>query len=155
MKLKDQIFFMEVAKLAALRSHAIRLQVGGVVCDARGDMVAFAYNGTVHGMDNCCEDVLTDSEGNPLIDTHGNSYLVTKPDTIHCEPNLIAHAARRGISIAGGSVFITHSPCQPCAALMLQAGIRDVYFGDEHRSFPDTLAKYGRMFNRLEKFTNV
>ena len=147
MKLKDKQFYMEVAKLAALRSYAVRLQVGAVACDARGDMVAFSYNGTVHGMDNCCEDELEGLDGKP--------YLVTKPDTIHAEPNLIAHCARRGISIAGGTVFLTHSPCMPCAALMIQSGVREVYFLEEHRSYPDTWQKYGRMFYRLEKFTDV
>ena len=144
MRLKDQKFFIEVAKLAALQSSAIRLQVGAVVCDTRGDMVAYAYNGTVRGMDNCCEDEFHNEDG--------GSYLVTKPDTIHAEPNLIAHAARRGISIDGGTVFLTHSPCMPCAALMIQAGIKEVYFLEEHRSYPETWLKYGRMFRRLEKW---
>jgi hypothetical protein len=35
---------------------------------------------------------------------------------------------------------------------MVQSGIKEVYFLEEHRSFVDTSAKYGRMFNRLEKF---
>lgn len=143
-KLKDQKFYMEVAKLAAARSSAVRLQVGAVACDAGGDMVAFAYNGTVHGMDNCCEDEISTTNG---------IELVTKSDTIHAEPNLIAHCARRGISIAGGTVFLTHSPCMPCAALMVQSGIKEVYFLEEHRSFPDTRLKYRSMFSRLEKFT--
>ena len=83
----------------------------------------------------------------------GGSYLVTKPDTIHAEPNLIAHAARRGISIDGGTVFLTHSPCMPCAALMIQAGIKEVYFLEEHRSYQETQAKYSNLFRKLEKWT--
>lgn len=145
MKLKDKVFCMDVAKLAALRSHAIRLKVGAVACDSNGDIVAYAYNGTVHGMDNCCEDEICDKDG--------GSYLITKSDTIHAEPNLIAHCARRGISIKGGTVFLTHSPCMSCAALMLQSGIKEVYFLEEHRSYEETRAKYGNMFQVLEKFT--
>ena len=145
MRLKDQKFFIQVAKLAALQSSAVRLQVGAVVCDHRGDMVAYAYNGTVRGMDNCCEDEFHNEDG--------GSYLVTKPDTIHAEPNLIAHAARRGVSIDGGTVFLTHSPCMSCAALMIQAGIQEVYFLEEHRSYLETQAKYSNMFRKLEKWT--
>ena len=132
---------MEVAKLAALRSSAVRLKVGAVACDAEGDMIAFAYNGTVRGMDNCCE-----FEAGPEDDR----YLVTKPDTIHAEPNLVAHCARRGISLKGGTVFVTHSPCMPCAALMIQAGVAEVYFDDIHpRSYEDTKKKYAGMFTKF------
>lgn len=145
MRLKDQMFFMNVAKLAALQSSAVRLKVGAVACDHRGDMVAYAYNGTVRGMDNCCEFEYHNEDG--------GTYLVTKSDTIHAEPNLIAHAARRGISIDGGTVFLTHSPCMSCAALMIQAGIQEVYFIDEHRSYEETQAKYANMFRKLEKWT--
>jgi deoxycytidylate deaminase len=116
-----------------------------ILCDAEGDMIAFAYNGTVRGMDNCCEDEIHNEDG--------GSYLVTKPDTIHAEPNLVAHCARRGISLKGGTVFVTHSPCMPCAALMIQAGVSEVYFDDIHpRSYEDTKKKYSGMFTKFMKF---
>lgn len=137
MKTSDIEFLLDIAKLAASRSKAIRLKVGGVVADSSGNFVAYAYNGTPHNFDNCCE--------NKLTDTDGNSVLVTKDTVIHCEANLIAHAARRGISINGGSVFLTHSPCEHCAALLYQSGIKTVYFIEKFRT-------YDTMFHNFHTF---
>ena len=55
MKKKDVDFYFDIAKLAAARSSAIRLKVGGVVLDSDDNLVAFGYNGTPHNFSNECE----------------------------------------------------------------------------------------------------
>ena len=129
MKKKDIDFYFDIAKLAAARSSAIRLRVGGVVLDSDDNLVAFGYNGTPHNFSNECE-------------YQGEDRLITKDNVIHCEANLIAHAARRGISINRGSVFLTHSPCMQCASLLYQAGIRSVYFLDKFRTFEEMMSEF-------------
>jgi deoxycytidylate deaminase len=48
--------------------------------------------------------------------------------TVHAEANAIAFAARFGTSIDGSELYCTHSPCLPCAKLVVNAGIvRYVY----------------------------
>jgi dCMP deaminase len=147
MKNSEISFLMGVASLAAQQSKAVRLKVGGVVADSLGNLIAYSYNGTPRGFDNTCEYKeyaqhmgLDVSEQYPLIDNKINSVpyrLVTKPFVVHCEANLIAHAARRGISVNGGSVFLTHSPCEHCAALLVQSGIKAVYFIEKFRTYED------------------
>jgi len=47
----------------------------------------------------------------------------------HAEMNLIAFAAREGISTTGCRVYVTHFPCSACARLLIQAGITEVVYG--------------------------
>jgi len=46
----------------------------------------------------------------------------------HVEVSLIAEAARRGISLAGTSMYITTFPCPPCAKVIAHSGIKTLYF---------------------------
>ncbi len=47
---------------------------------------------------------------------------------LHAERMLIAEAARLGIKTDGCDVLVTTFPCPTCAKLILQAGIRNLYF---------------------------
>lgn len=152
MKQKEIDFLLSVAKLSAEQSSAIRLKVGGVVTDPVGNIIAYAYNGTVYGTSNECErkeyaqHIQSMPDANyPCIDLNMNTppyKLVTKDNVIHCEQNLIAHAARRGISINNGKVFLTHSPCMHCASMMIQSGIAEVYYLEKFRTFDQVFTEY-------------
>ena len=47
----------------------------------------------------------------------------------HAEANVIAFAAREGISTKGCTLYVTHAPCSACARSIIQAGITCVVFG--------------------------
>lgn len=47
---------------------------------------------------------------------------------IHGEANVIAQAAKRGISTEGASLYVTTFPCPACAKLVAVAGIKEVYY---------------------------
>ena len=62
----------------------------------------------------------------------------TKSDVcsaIHAEKNLIAQAARDGISLLGRSLYVTTFPCSDCARVIAYAGIKQCFFGEGHASF--------------------
>jgi len=46
----------------------------------------------------------------------------------HAEAILVGEAARLGISLDGGFLYVTDFPCPPCAKLIGRAGIQRVYF---------------------------
>jgi dCMP deaminase len=150
-KKAEQEFLLDIAKLAAERSTAVRLKVGAVVADSFGNLIASGYNGSIIGGDNNLEYKVYAPARGPqqpsaeynFTDTKGPYKLVTKDSTIHAEQNLIAHAARRGISINNGTIFVTHSPCEKCTTLMIQCGIVEVVYIDEHRSFKQVSEEYG------------
>ena len=58
--------------------------------------------------------------------------LVTSPFVIHGEENAILQAAEQGISIKDTIMVCTDSPCQKCARMIAQCGIRTVYYERLH-----------------------
>ncbi len=48
--------------------------------------------------------------------------------SIHAEASIIARAAKNGISLDGASLYVTTFPCPNCARLILEAGIKKVYY---------------------------
>lgn len=118
MKPADIKFYSDLASLVASRSHCNRRKVGAVlVTPSGGNILAYGYNGSPSGFDNCCED----SDG------------LTKPTTIHAELNAIAKAAALGHSTKDSILFVTLSPCVNCALLLLQSGIKEVYYLEPYK----------------------
>ena len=116
--------YMGTAMLHARLSKAIRAQVGAVLVTSQG-VTLTGYNGTPKGLRNECENVKWDS--------NGDTYLVTKPEVIHAELNCILKAAREGVSCIGATMYVTLSPCVPCAAMMIQAGVKRLVYKDTYR----------------------
>jgi surface protein len=109
--------FLDIAEVIAKRSKSTRLKVGAVlVKDNR--IIATGYNGLVSGVD---PDILEDDNG------------MTKPDVIHAELNCIISCAKNGVCTDGSILYITHSPCESCAALIAQSGISKVIYKNEYR----------------------
>lgn len=55
--------------------------------------------------------------------------------TIHGEQNIIAQAARKGISLEGASLYVTTFPCPVCAKLIACSGIKKIYFQEGGSNF--------------------
>lgn len=120
---------LNAAQGYAKLSKAKRLKVGAVlVKDDR--IISIGYNGTPSGMDNACEYRLDHLN---LLDELVSVEWRTKPEVCHAEMNVIAFAAKNGISTDGASLVITHSPCFECCKILVQSGIREVYYKDEYR----------------------
>ncbi len=114
---KYDTVMIETAVLFAQQSYCKKLQVGAVAV-RDGRVLVTGYNGTIAGTNNCCED---------------ENYK-TKDTTIHAEQNLVFYAARKGISLEGAKVYITHNPCEQCAKAMAAAGISEVIYKDFYKS---------------------
>lgn len=125
MKQKFIDLYMEWAARTAELSHARRLQVGAVIVKD-DSVISYGYNGTPAGWDNNCEDVTGYNLGEPI--------LKTKPEVLHAEMNSLMKLARSTNSGNQASMFITHSPCLECAKGIHQAGIKEVFYGEDYRS---------------------
>lgn len=123
MKNKNRMnqYFMDVARRTSMNSYAQRNKVGAVIVK-NGRIISTGWNGQPKGLDNSCE----------YVDEHGN--LVTKPTVIHAEANAITFCSRYGIPTEDTDLYVTLSPCMNCALLIIQAGIRKVYYSDEYRN---------------------
>ena len=113
----DKIF-MDVAHLFAHRSTCGRKKVGAIITlDKR--IVSTGYNGPLPKAHHCSKSICD----------------LSKPcsRSIHAETNAIIFAAREGISVIGGSMYITTSPCLNCSNLIILSGIKKVYFNEMYR----------------------
>lgn len=118
MKQKETIFYMQCAKNAGEMSHATRKKVGAVLVNPRtNDIISYSYNGTPTGFDNCCE-----------IEN------VTKQEVLHAESNCLSKAAKTNKSSDGGYMFVTLSPCYECSKLIIQCGVKRVYYLEKYRN---------------------
>lgn len=109
---------MLMAKVVAQRSTCLRLSVGAVVA-RDGRVVSTGYSGAPKGISHC---------------DHSNCT----PDspctrTVHAEAGAIAFAARYGVSLEGATLYCTHSPCQDCAKLIINTGIKEVIYETPYR----------------------
>ena len=125
MKQKFINFYFDVAQQTAKLSHAVRLKVGAVIVNDN-NILSFGYNGMPAGMPNKCEDERYDEDGFHII-------LKTKPEVIHAEANAIAKLARQNGNGQDATMFITHAPCVECAKLIIQSGIKNVYWKEQYR----------------------
>jgi dCMP deaminase len=114
--------YMEMAKLVAQLSYCSKRKVGALIVKDR-NIVAYGFNGTVNGMDNVCEG----ADGKTLS------------NVVHAEMNAVIKA---GTECNGADMYITLFPCEPCVKLMAQAGIRRVFYFQEHK-VDDRIQLYG------------
>jgi len=135
-------YFMEITQLVAKRSTCTRRAVGAVVVKDKR-ILSTGYNGAPTGVRHC-------------IDIHELCR------GIHAEQNAIIQAAYHGFSIKGGLLFCTNLPCAICAKMIINAGIRGIYYLDGYADDISTqlmqeagveLIKLGPKGSRKNNFT--
>ncbi|ANA49217.1 cytidine deaminase [Pseudomonas phage phiPMW] len=122
--------YMHAARGFAQLSHAERKKVGYVAITPQ-DIMIYSWNGRPSGDDNNCEIAVPRYDGHWGVQTGVN--IVTHPECLHAERNIIAKAAREGISLKGATLVGTLSPCLECALQMHQVGVESVIYEEEYR----------------------
>lgn len=122
-------FFLEQAKTYASRGTCTRLQVGCIITKANLQL-AEGYNGSVSGHKHC-------SDEGCLLNEEGRCIR-----TIHAEQNALLNAMKKGVSVQGGTAYITHEPCETCTKLLNQAGVIRVVFLKPYNN------KYNKYFQK-------
>lgn len=107
-------YFMSQSLLISTRSSCTRLSVGAVVVRDRR-VISAGYNGSVSG-DLHCSDV-----GCKIIDGHCVR-------TVHAEVNALLQCAKFGVMSEGADIYVTHFPCLQCSKVIIQAGIKNLYY---------------------------
>ncbi len=125
-------YFMDITQRVATRSTCLRRQVGAViVLDKR--ILATGYNGAPRGLPHCDETGCLRAE---LGIPSGQRQEICRG--LHAEQNAIIQAALHGVSVAGGTIYVTHQPCITCAKMIINAGIERVVCA---QVYPDELAR--------------
>jgi len=119
-------YFMSIARVVASRSNCVKRKVAAVVTvDKR--IISTGYNGTPRGTRNCNEG------GCPRCNdlAQGGQNLA---DCLcsHGEENAIVQAAYHGVSLRGGTIYTTFSPCLQCTKLVINAGLSEVVYNSHY-----------------------
>jgi dCMP deaminase len=132
-------YFMAQAKLISLRGTCSRLFVGSVITrDKR--VIAGGYNGSISGDVHCTE------VGCKVVDGHCVR-------TIHAEQNALMQCAKFGVPTEGAEIYVTHFPCLHCTKLIIQAGIKHIYYETPYRVneySQELLAQAGVELSKIE-----
>ena len=133
--------FMNLASDLAKRSHCVKAQVGAVLTkDTR--IISIGYNGPPAGTHNCDEE--WPETGCPR-DARGSCSLA-----LHAEENAILYAVKNGADLEGSTLYLTLSPCLPCARIIFSSGIKRVYYKSSYAEYKGLLRDEGVDF--LNKF---
>lgn len=107
-------YYMALATAASLKSKD-STKVGAILVDPEGAVILTAFNGPPKGVVDY-----------PSRFERPQKYMYAS----HAENNLIAFAARRGIMTIGCTVYCTHISCASCARTLIQAGVKELVYGD-------------------------
>lgn len=108
--------YMRMAIEWSKLSHCKRAKVGSLIVK-NNMIISDGYNGSPTGFPNKCED-----------DMDCTYWYI-----LHSEANAILKCAKNGSSCDGATLYITHSPCQDCAKLIYQSGIKRVVYNQKYR----------------------
>jgi dCMP deaminase len=117
-------YFLKIASVVAERSTCRRHHVGAVAVRDK-HILSTGYNGAAAGLKDCLElGCLRDA----LHIASGTRHEICRG--IHAEQNVIIQASLHGVSLAGATIYCTHTPCILCAKMLTNARIkRFVSFG--------------------------
>ncbi len=160
---KYDIIMMKTAILWLELSYCTRRKVSAVIAKDNA-VITNGYNGTISGQNNDCEDICDVCKGDgrpdktkPYDDQYnscskcGGNGKVTNKFTLHAEENAIARAAKKGLSLAGSTMYVTTSPCANCSKLIAQAGISRVVYLDSYKD-QDSIGFLKSVGVKVEKF---
>jgi len=127
-------YFMGIAKLSGNRSKDPNTQVGACLVNNQKRIIGIGYNGFPRGVD---DDVF------PW--TNEGKYLDTKyPYVVHAEANAILNST---LSLEGSTLYVTLFPCNECAKLIIQSGVKEVIYISDKYGNSDQILASKRMLN--------
>jgi dCMP deaminase len=128
-------FFMETAIVASKRSKDPNTQVGAIIVDTNNHIVGIGYNGLPNGMsDDLC-----------VWGKDKYTYVV------HAEVNAILNSSLT----KDCTLYATHFPCNECAKVIVQSGIKKVIFKNKHHMGTATNFIFNTCGVEIEQYHNL
>lgn len=113
---------------ADVTSTCAKVQVGSLILTENFVSIL----GSNHGIERNCRRTLCNR-----IEKYGDDSkshrLPSDCVSIHSEVDAICKAAKEGISLDKGVIFVTRYPCEACARAIAQSGIRKVVYGRKEK----------------------
>lgn len=121
-RLSSNEYFSYIALLVSQRSTCLRLHVGAVITD-NNQIVATGYNGAPKGMAHCLQEGCLIRDGHCIRCIHAEQNAILQLGNPRDYTNLV--------------IYLTDFPCQICAKLIVQAGIKEIHFVRDYQSSTD------------------
>ena len=132
-QLKYIQLFCKTARLFAEMSTCARLKVGAVVVkDNR--IISTGFNGVPKGFKHCDESFKGKTQYATFDQQHKEFSAKYE---LHAEQNAIIYAAKNGLSVDGCTLYVTTAPCSNCGKLIVNAGIKEVFYISEYDRDPN------------------
>ena len=129
-------YFMGVALLSSYRSKDPHTKVGACIVNTKKRIVGIGYNGFPYG----CQD-----DSYPWDNAKDMKFLDTKyPYVVHAEANAILNSTQ---NLEGATLYVTLFPCNECAKLIIQSGIKHVVYMDDKYKELDSFIASKKMFD--------
>jgi dCMP deaminase len=128
-------YFMGIAILSSKRSKDPSTQVGACIVDKDNKVVGIGYNGFPIG---CSDDNL------PWERQADTANLTKYPYVVHAEANAILNSTK---DLHGARIYVDLFPCNECAKLIIQSGIKEVVFLSDKYKDTDSVKASRKMFN--------
>ncbi len=126
-------YFMEIADVVTKRSNCVSRKVGAVIT-VDNQIITTGYNGAPRGLHHC-----VDAGG--CLRKLNNIQSGTRQEVCraaHAEQNAIISAAKRGVSIKGGTLYVNTYPCSICTRMIINAEIKRIVYDSD---YSDPLSK--------------
>jgi dCMP deaminase len=131
-------YFMNIAEDVAKRSTCTRRQIGAVIVNSETkEIVATGYNGNPRGQAHCSK--IGCIRDTLKIPSGEKSEVCT---AVHAEQNALMQA---GTGSRGATMYCLIMPCNTCAKMIVNAGIKRVVYRDE---YPEAMGK--RLLRQLK-----
>ena len=114
-------YFMGVALLSSKRSKDPNTKVGACIVNNEHRIVGIGYNGFPVG---CNDEEFPWGRDGDFLDT---KY----PYVVHAEPNAILNSNSK---TQGCTLYVSLFPCNECAKLIIQSGIKEIVYMDDKYS---------------------
>ena len=118
-------YFIDIAHLVSTRATCRRRSVGAVLVRDRR-ILATGYNGAPRGLAHCTE------EGPHHDWPQGCMRAGHCIRSLHAEQNALLQAAMIGVPCQGATMYVTCQPCNTCAKMLVNAGVKKVIFEGDY-----------------------
>lgn len=118
-------FFMDIAIRCSEMSTCCSRSVGAVLVKDK-QIIATGFNGVPSGIPHpkqCIRKKLNIKSGQRL----------ELSECVHAEANCIIQCARYAVSCENSILFSTTQPCADCTKLILNSGIKKVYYSEDYQ----------------------
>ena len=130
-------YFMGICDLVATRATCTRRKVGAVLVKGKR-ILCTGYNGAPAKVPHCLEVGCLRVQLNV---PSGEKHELCRG--VHAEQNAIIQAAYHGIRVSGSVLYCTNQPCSICSKMIINAGIKTVYYKDGYND-PLTLDMFDK-----------